>query len=86
MGFKRETKKELLKELINFAECSTRRSFIISNTDYQKCPAPDKPEFAFIGRSNVGKSSLINMMTARKGLAKTSGSPWENTIDQSLFD
>ena len=68
-----------------------KAEFIISNTDYQKCPAPDKPEFAFIGRSNVGKSSLINMMTARKGLAKTSGSPGKTQlinhflIDESLY-
>ncbi len=49
--------------------------FIMSNTDPRKCPPPDKPEYAFIGRSNVGKSSLINMMTQRKKLAKTSGTP-----------
>ncbi|MFT6872507.1 MAG: GTP-binding protein [Roseivirga sp.] len=64
-----------------------KAEFIISNTDYQKCPAPDKPEFAFIGRSNVGKSSLINMMTARKGLAKTSGSPGKTQlINHFLID
>lgn len=49
--------------------------FIISNTELSKCPKPDKPEFAFIGRSNVGKSSLINLLTNRKDLAKTSGKP-----------
>lgn len=49
--------------------------FIISNTELSKCPNPDKPEFAFIGRSNVGKSSLINLLTNRKDLAKTSGKP-----------
>ena len=49
--------------------------FIISNTEVSKCPADGKPEFAFIGRSNVGKSSLINMLTSKKGLAKTSGTP-----------
>ena len=48
--------------------------FIISNTDIKKCPKPDKPEYAFIGRSNVGKSSLINMLTGRKQLAKISRS------------
>ena len=54
--------------------------FLCSNTDYKKCPAPDKPEFAFIGRSNVGKSSLINMLTSRKGLAKTSGTPGKTQL------
>ncbi|OEK00089.1 YihA family ribosome biogenesis GTP-binding protein [Roseivirga sp. 4D4] len=61
--------------------------FVISNTDYRKCPKPDKPEFAFIGRSNVGKSSLINMMAARKGLAKTSGKPGKTQlINHFLID
>lgn len=54
--------------------------FVISNTDYQKCPQPDKPEYAFIGRSNVGKSSLINMLTGRKNLAKTSGTPGKTQL------
>jgi len=49
--------------------------FLVSNTQVQKCPKPDKPEFAFIGRSNVGKSSLINLLTNRKDLAKTSVKP-----------
>ena len=49
--------------------------FVISNTDVTKCPAGDRPEYAFIGRSNVGKSSLINMLTGRKGLAMTSSTP-----------
>ena len=53
--------------------------FIISNTDWRKCPS-DKPEFAFIGRSNVGKSSLINMLTGRKALAKTSGKPGKTRL------
>lgn len=47
----------------------------MSNDDYRCCPKPDKPEFAFIGRSNVGKSSLINMLTSNSKLAKTSASP-----------
>ena len=47
----------------------------MSNTDVAKCPAPDLPEFAFIGRSNVGKSSLINMLVDNKKLAKTSQRP-----------
>lgn len=54
--------------------------FVISNTDHKKCPSDDKPEYAFIGRSNVGKSSLINMLTAKKGLAKTSGKPGKTQL------
>ena len=54
--------------------------FVISNTDVKKCPAPDRPEFAFIGRSNVGKSSLINMLTAHEGLAKTSAKPGKTLL------
>ena len=49
--------------------------YIISSPDYTNCPAPDRPEYAFIGRSNVGKSSLINMLVNNQKLAKTSGSP-----------
>ena len=49
----------------------TNAEFVISNTDVKKCPAGTFPEYAFIGRSNVGKSSLINMLTGRKGLAMT---------------
>ncbi|HCM75627.1 MAG TPA: YihA family ribosome biogenesis GTP-binding protein [Cytophagales bacterium] len=61
--------------------------FIISNTELSKCPKPDKPEFAFIGRSNVGKSSLINLLTKRKDLAKTSGKPGKTqTINHFLVD
>ena len=54
--------------------------FIISNTELSKCPKPDKPEYAFIGRSNVGKSSLINMLTGRKQLAKISGKPGKTRL------
>ena len=54
--------------------------FIISNTDSRKCPQHDKPEYAFIGRSNVGKSSLINMITGRKGLAMTSSTPGKTIL------
>ncbi|NPA66985.1 MAG: YihA family ribosome biogenesis GTP-binding protein [Chlorobi bacterium] len=54
--------------------------FVVSNTDYKKCPKPDKPEYAFIGRSNVGKSSLINMLTGRKQLAKISGKPGKTKL------
>ena len=49
--------------------------FVISNTNVKKCPTGDLPEYAFIGRSNVGKSSLINMLTGKKGLAMTSQKP-----------
>lgn len=49
--------------------------YIISSPDFEKCPLPDKPEYAFIGRSNVGKSSLINMLCNNEKLAKTSRSP-----------
>ena len=55
-------------------------TFVISNTDISKCPSPDKPEYAFIGRSNVGKSSLINMLTNNKKLAKTSGRPGKTQL------
>ena len=54
--------------------------FIMSNTDVGKCPAADIPEYAFIGRSNVGKSSLINMLLERKNLAKTSGRPGKTQL------
>ncbi len=54
--------------------------FIISNTDHRKCPQDGKPEYAFIGRSNVGKSSLINMLTNRKGLAMTSSTPGKTML------
>ena len=54
--------------------------FVISNTDVQKCPDGTRPEYAFIGRSNVGKSSLINMLTARKRLAMTSQKPGKTQL------
>lgn len=54
--------------------------FVISNTDVNKCPVGNLPEYAFIGRSNVGKSSLINMLTARKGLAMTSATPGKTML------
>lgn len=54
--------------------------FVISNTDVKKCPASSLPEYAFIGRSNVGKSSLINMLTQRKGLAMTSQKPGKTQL------
>lgn len=54
--------------------------FVISNSDVRKCPAPTLPEFAFIGRSNVGKSSLINALANQKSLAKTSGKPGKTQL------
>lgn len=61
--------------------------FIISNTDVSKCPAPVKPEYAFIGRSNVGKSSLINMLCNRNSLAKISVRPGKTQlINHFLID
>ncbi len=54
--------------------------FVISNSIYTKCPEPTKAEFAFIGRSNVGKSSLINMLVGRKDLAKTSSKPGKTQL------
>ncbi|WP_299552197.1 ribosome biogenesis GTP-binding protein YihA/YsxC [Seonamhaeicola sp.] len=54
--------------------------FVMSNSDVAKCPKSMLPEYAFIGRSNVGKSSLINMLTGRKSLAKTSGRPGKTQL------
>ena len=54
--------------------------FVVSSTNYRKCPQDGRPEYAFIGRSNVGKSSLINMLTGVKGLAKTSGRPGKTQL------
>ena len=58
----------------------TSAEFVVSNSDVSKCPNHDLPEYAFIGRSNVGKSSLINMLTNRKKLAKTSGKPGKTQL------
>jgi len=54
--------------------------FLMSNSRVDQCPAPTLPEYAFIGRSNVGKSSLINMLTERRGLAKTSSLPGKTQL------
>lgn len=68
-----------------------KAEYVISNTDWTKCPDTQLPEYAFIGRSNVGKSSLINMLTNHKGLAKTSSKPGKTLlinhfmIDDSWF-
>ncbi|GHE67055.1 ribosome biogenesis GTP-binding protein YihA/YsxC [Roseivirga thermotolerans] len=62
-------------------------TYLISSPSYDQCPKPDKFEIAFIGRSNVGKSSLINMLTGRKNLAKTSGKPGKTQlINHFLID
>lgn len=58
----------------------TSAEFVISNTDVKKCPTGVFPEYAFIGRSNVGKSSLINMLCNHKGLAKTSATPGKTLL------
>lgn len=58
----------------------TEAKFVMSNTDFRKCPAPELPEYAFIGRSNVGKSSLINMLCNNRGLAKTSSTPGKTQL------
>lgn len=63
----------------------TSAEFVISNTDVKKCPPGIFPEYAFIGRSNVGKSSLINMMTGRKGLAMTSATPGKTMLINHFF-
>lgn len=55
-------------------------TFVVSNTSHKDCPKDGKPEFAFIGRSNVGKSSLINMLTGNKKLAKTSSTPGKTQL------
>ncbi len=57
-----------------------KAEFVISNTDVSKAPQDPLPEYAFIGRSNVGKSSLINMLTNHKKLAKTSGTPGKTQL------
>jgi GTP-binding protein len=57
-----------------------KTEYVISSPDYTKCPKPDRPEYAFIGRSNVGKSSLINMICDNQKLAKTSGSPGKTQL------
>ncbi|GHU62403.1 putative GTP-binding protein EngB [Bacteroidia bacterium] len=57
-----------------------KAEFVISNTDPLMCPQDGRPEYAFIGRSNVGKSSLINMLTGKKGLAMTSSTPGKTQL------
>jgi GTP-binding protein len=61
--------------------------FLVSNTDPDLCPVANKPEFAFVGRSNVGKSSLLNMLTGKKNLAKISSTPGKTqTINHFLIN
>lgn len=69
----RQNPKERIMEIKN-------AKYEISNAKVEQCPATDVPEYAFIGRSNVGKSSLINMLTKRKGLAKTSQKPGKTLL------
>ncbi|MDP1842265.1 MAG: ribosome biogenesis GTP-binding protein YihA/YsxC [Sediminibacterium sp.] len=57
-----------------------KAEYLISNADYQQCPKADRPEYAFIGRSNVGKSSLINMICRNNKLAKTSSAPGKTQL------
>jgi GTP-binding protein len=65
----------------------TEAEFVSSHDDVKKSPPPDKPEFAFIGRSNVGKSSLINMLTNKKKLAKISATPGKTqTINHFMIN
>ena len=65
----------------------SQAEFVSSETDVKKCPPAGKPEFAFIGRSNVGKSSLLNMLTSRKNLAKISNKPGKTqTINHFIIN
>jgi GTP-binding protein len=73
LGWKKEISKFFLMKIKS-------ADFVMSNSDVAKCPNEPLPEYAFIGRSNVGKSSLINMLTERKSLAKTSGRPGKTQL------
>ncbi len=66
--------------LVNHIMPVKQAEFLVSNSDPALCPKPDRPEYAFIGRSNVGKSSLINMLTSRSTLAKISGKPGKTQL------
>lgn len=66
--------------LVNHIMPVKQAEFLVSNSDPALCPKPDRPEYAFIGRSNVGKSSLINMLTSRSSLAKISGKPGKTQL------
>lgn len=68
-------------EILNFATMNIRNAkYEVSNAKVEMCPTTIVPEYAFIGRSNVGKSSLINMLTRKKGLAKTSQMPGKTLL------
>jgi GTP-binding protein len=69
-----------IKSYLTFLMEIKEARFIVSNSDVKKCPKPDRPEYAFIGRSNVGKSSLINRLTNKKSLAKISGNPGKTRL------
>ena len=73
-------KKDTLTAILIQNKMSILAKFIQSNTDWKKCPDPKLPEYALIGRSNVGKSSLINMLTERKSLAKISSTPGKTQL------
>ena len=86
--FEKEKKTIITKSVINHLSLQKKSKkmiiktaeFVISNTDISKCPEPTIPEYAFIGRSNVGKSSLINFLTGRKKLAKISSQPGKTQL------
>jgi GTP-binding protein len=76
----------MVNEKIGFMEIKTA-VYLQSEVDWRKCPAPNMPEYAFIGRSNVGKSSLINMLVNNKNLAKTSSKPGKTqTINHFIIN
>ncbi len=80
MIFLNQKKKDTSIAILILDKMSILAKFIQSNTDWKKCPDPKLPEYALIGRSNVGKSSLINMLTERKSLAKISGTPGKTQL------
>ena len=72
---------KLIFALVSCASMHIKEAkYIISSPSVDKCPTPDKPEYAFIGRSNVGKSSLINMLTGKRELAKVSANPGKTQL------
>ena len=76
----------MVNEKIGYMEIKTAL-YLQSEVDWRKCPAPNMPEYAFIGRSNVGKSSLINMLVNNKNLAKTSSKPGKTqTINHFIIN